>query len=283
MPGDWFPVKAIIISKTDIASCNILDKLIILREWEIKGEFLDSPLYFHDDLSIATIPDEHIYHDDVDLELAEILGSKPECIIYASRHRSESGNRSLTVHPIGNFSQADFGGKPKTLVPSSPHIMTEALRILRKKAKDLDFSVSFEATHHGPYLQTPTFFIEIGSDENAWQDEKAALTIAETILEVKEKIYPVGIGVGGGHYAPRITDVALERGISFGHIIPTYALEKLGPDIPDKVISNTKDVRKVYFHKKRLKGGQYAKFTEIFSNAGLDIVKTADLDLLNSD
>jgi D-aminoacyl-tRNA deacylase len=276
-------VKTIIISKNDIASCNIFEKLIKLREWEIRENFLDSPLYFHEDLCIATIPDEHIYHDDVDLELEEFLNSKPECIIYASRHRSESGNRSLTVHPIGNFSKADFGGRPQILVPSSPHLMTEALRILKKKAKDLDFSVSFEATHHGPYLQTPTFFIEIGSDEEAWRDENAAMAIAETLLEIKGRDYPVGIGVGGGHYVPRITDVALEREISFGHIIPTYALENLQADIPSKVIRNTKDVKKVYFHKKQLKGGQYARLKEIFLNAGMDIVRTGDLKTLNQE
>jgi D-aminoacyl-tRNA deacylase len=271
-------MKAIIISKTDIASCNIYDKLMKLRNWEEKGELLGNPLYLHDDFYMATIPDEHIFHDNVDLELAEILGSKPRCIIYASRHRSESGNRSLTVHPIGNYGKAEFGGKSQTLVPSHPHLMTEALRVLKRKAKLLNYSVSFEATHHGPFLQTPTFFIEIGSDEDAWRDEEAAQVIAEVILEVQEKQYPVAIGVGGGHYAPRITDVALEREISFGHIIPTYALENLNSDISDSIISNTQDVKKVYLHKKRLKGGQYRTWKEIFLN-----VKSADLRMLIRD
>lgn len=274
-------MKVIIISKTDIASVNIFEKLIKLRKWEEKGEFLQNPLYFYNDHCIATIPDEHILHDNVDLELAQILGGIINCVIYASRHRSESGKRSLTVHPIGNFHNADFGGKPKTLVPSSPHFMTESLRCLRKKAKDLDYSVSFEATHHGPYLQTPTFFIEIGSDEESWRDEKAALAIAGTILEIKQTNYPVGIGVGGGHYVPRITDVALEREISFGHIIPTYALENLASDVSDIMISNTKNVKNVYFHRKRLKGGQFARWNEIFSNAGLQRVKSVDLNILN--
>jgi D-aminoacyl-tRNA deacylase len=276
-------MNAIIISKTDIASCNIFDNLIKLKDWEKKGEFLDNPLFFHDDLCIATIPDEHIFHDNVDLDLESDCGIKPECIIYASRHRSESGNRSLTVHPIGNFSKAEFGGKSQTLVPSSPHLMTQALRILKKKAKNLHYSVSFEATHHGPYLETPTFFIEIGSDEDAWRDENAAIAIAETILEVKSKEYPVAIGVGGGHYAPRFTDLVMEREISLGHIIPTYAIENLVSDISQEIITKTYGVENVYFHKKRLKGGQYSTWKEIFSNSGLKIVKSADLNLLKED
>jgi D-aminoacyl-tRNA deacylase len=267
-----------IISKTDIASVNIFDKLIKLGNWKEKGNFHDDPLYFHDSCCIATIPDEHIYHDNVDLELAEFLGEKPNAIIYASRHRSESGKRSLTVHPIGNFGKAEFGGKEKTLVPSSPHLMTQALRILKVKANSLDFSVSFEATHHGPYLQTPTFFIEIGSDEEAWRDEKAGLAIAETIMELREIKHPVGIGIGGGHYVPRITDVALERKISFGHIIPTYALSNITSEMAQWVLEATEGVRNAYFHKKHLKGGQYAKFKELFSKLGIKPVKSGDLE-----
>jgi D-aminoacyl-tRNA deacylase len=276
-------MKVIIVSKTDLASCNIFERLREVESWEERGEFLEVPLYFHKNLCIATIPDEHIFHDNVDLELASVLNEKPHCIIYASRHRSESGNRSLTVHPIGNFHKAEFGGKEETLVPSSPHLMSEAVRVLRKKAGCLEYSVSFEATHHGPFLQTPTFFIEIGSDEDAWQDKGAALAIAETILEIEEKPYPIGIGVGGGHYAPRITDVALERKISFGHIIPSYALENLNPDISEEVIKNTRGAEKVYFHKKRLKGGQFRLWKEIFSEKGLTHIRTGDLDMLDQE
>jgi D-aminoacyl-tRNA deacylase len=273
-------LKTIIISKNDIASCNIFERLMTIKTWEEKGEFQESPVYYYNDFCMAIIPDEHIFHDNVDLELAQVLDDKPRYIIYASRHRSESGSRSLTVHPIGNFGSAEFGGKDKTLVPSAPHLMTQALRILKDKAKDLDFSVSFEATHHGPYLQTPTFFIEIGSDKAAWQDEKAAKAIAQTILELEEKSYPIGIGVGGGHYVPRITDVALERKISFGHIIPTYALENIDDRMANSVISATSHAKCVYFHKKRLRGGQFQKFKEIFSELGLTPVKTKDLEIL---
>jgi D-aminoacyl-tRNA deacylase len=204
-------MKAIIISKTDKASCNIFENLLTIKDWTREGEFQGDPLYFSEDFCIKTINDEHIFHDNVDAELSKVIKEKLECIIYASRHRSESGTRSLTVHPIGNFAKAEFGGKDKTLVPSSPHLMTQALRILRKKAKGLDYSISFEATHHGPFLQTPTFFIEIGSEEKAWEDKEAGRVIAETILAIHTQDYPIGIGVGGGHYAPRITDVAIER------------------------------------------------------------------------
>jgi D-aminoacyl-tRNA deacylase len=276
-------MKVIIVAKTDIASMNIFENLKALADLKSEGEFFENPLYLHEDYCIATINDEHIFHDDVDLHLAEILKEMPECIIYASRHRSESGNKSLTVHPIGNFAQAKFGGRERNLVPASPHMMTQSLRILKRKAKEneLDFSVSFEATHHGPYLQTPTFFIEIGSDEDAWRDKTAGRIIAETILEVQAPDYPVGIGVGGGHYAPRITDVALERKIAFGHILPTYALEYFNSEIAQMIVEKTPKAELVYFHRKQLKGGQYSRLKEMFTGKGLKPVRGSDLELLS--
>jgi D-aminoacyl-tRNA deacylase len=108
------------------------------------------------------------------------------------------------------------------------------------------------------------------------------MIIAETILETRPKNYPVGIGIGGGHYAPRITDVALERKISFGHIAPTYALENLNFEMTKMIIEKTQGAESVYFHRKHLKGGQHIKFKEIFSNLGLTPVKTSDLELIIS-
>jgi D-aminoacyl-tRNA deacylase len=260
-------MKVIMISKKDLASVNIFENLLVIKEWTKEGEFQGNPLYFFEDFCMATINDKHIFHDDVDLELNQALEQKPECIIYASRHRSESKKRSLTVHPVGNFGEAEIGGRDATLIPSSPSLMTQALRILRKKAKELDFAVSFEATHHGPFLKTPTFFIEIGSEEKAWQDKKAGRVIAETILETHAPDYPM----------------AIESKISFGHIIPTYALTHFTTEMVDKVIKATEGVEKVYFHRTYLKGGQYAKFKEIFSEKGITPVKSSDLETLNKE
>lgn len=270
-------MKAIIITRTDTASLNIFEHLTEFAEWEEVGSFSENPLLFHGDYCMATINDEHIFHDNVDAELGLVLEEKPEVIIYASRHRSESGRRSLTVHPIGNFGKAEFGGKNEILVPASPQLMTQALRILKKKARDLDYSVSFEATHHGPFLETPTFFIEIGSDENAWMDEGPGAAIAATILELDDPGFPVGIGFGGGHYMPRISDVAIERQIAFGHMVPTYALDYFTPAMAEKVVACSAGARVAYFHKKHLRGGQYAKWKTFFSDMGLEQVRSADL------
>jgi len=113
-------------------------------------------------------------------------------------------------------------------VPTEPRMMTLALLFLRHYARDLDFQISFETTHHGPYLETPTFFIEIGSDENAWPEVEPAKAIARVILDLDKSDITdedeVGIGVGGGHYAPRHTDFIERMKASIGHMVPNYAL-----------------------------------------------------------
>ena len=106
---------------------------------------------------------------------------------------------------------SDFGGKEKELVPSAPSLMGDALHILHQK-ENIGYEVCFEVTQHGPFLSTPSFFIEVGSTEKEWEDANACKTIADVLQELrfpsKKKI---AIGIGGGHYAPRFTDITLKE------------------------------------------------------------------------
>lgn len=268
----------IVISKNDTASLNISRNLLELADWKDEGEFQGNPLYSSGDFFLGTIDDEHLLHDNVDLEFEESTGIKSEIVIYASRHRSESGLRSLTVHTPGNFSKAELGGKSKRLVPSCPLHKASALRNLNDLAIDLDYKVSYEATHHGPYLETPAFYIEIGSDETCWVEEPPAKAIAQAILDIKPEKEPVAVGVGGGHYAPRMTDVALQCKLSFGHIIPNYALESIKEEMLKKAIHMTPDAEFVYFHKKAMKKSRYRELSEWFENQGIKTVSQKDLE-----
>ena len=298
----------IVVSKPDPASVNIQKRLFETSTWEEHEQFRfdDNPVYINHakevPLWMVTITRRHLDHDNLDIALRTQLNLEPDTIIYASRHRTSSGINTLTVHPIGNFGEiAEYGGKPRELVPASPWLMTAAYRTLYSKVKSqqlqpdgkkFGYKVSFEATHHGPYLETPTFFIEIGSDERAWDDLKAAGLIAETIMAIVQEWkrtneYPVAIGVGGGHYAPRISDVARTKQIAFGHIIPSYAIE--GGDseiIPEslllKAIEKTPEVRLVYLHRRALKVPVYRKLKTWFKDQGLEIVGSSDLDDIDS-
>jgi D-aminoacyl-tRNA deacylase len=220
-------VFTIVASAADPASQNIAARLRELVPWDVKGEFLGKPVLWHEPYALVEIPDLHIYHEGLDAELRQ-AGLEPEAIVYASKHRAASGQRTLTVHPVGNFGEARYGGQPNKFSPASPRHQSHALRTLARLAKEagLPHGVSFEATHHGPLLAAPAFFVELGSGEPDWGDAKAARVLAQTILQVHEAPRGVHVlAIGGGHYAPKHTDLARRRLAHIGHIVPDHALE----------------------------------------------------------
>jgi len=275
-------MRLLVCSEKDAASVNIRDKLFALAEWREGEPFEGKPTYSRGDMRLIVIGQEHLYRDDLDESAASFFGEKPELLTYLSRHRSESGLRSLTVHPIGNHRQADFGGKPMTLVPSAPAQMTGALRALKEAAKGLDFTVSFEATHHGPFLKTPTFFIEAGSDETAWSDDKAGEALANAVLKATPARGRFGIGVGGGHYMPRISDVALSRDVCFGHMIPSYVLDEFDGTILENALSQTAKAEFVYFHRKAIGKPMLRRLEDWFTTRGIKVVREDDLPPLGT-
>src|SRR5256885_2376126 len=135
------------------------------------------------------------------------------------------------------------------LVASSARWMTAALRGLHKRADRTAYEVTFEATHHGPYLATPTFFIEQGSTAAQWNDRAASRVIAETLLDLELFDAPIAIGLGGGHYVPRHTDLALRRRIAFGHMLATYALEGGTDGLLEQAVERTEGATLAYVHR----------------------------------
>ena len=252
---------AIVVSRADEASVCIGNELLSVATWKE----LDANAYSSKDRLLFFIDDMHIYHDNIDMEIMKL--GKPEAVIFASRHSSDSKRRTLSVHPVGNFGAAKFGGKEREIVPSSPRLMLGALRLLREKSEKMDYDVCYEVTHHGPYLTTPSFFIETGSTEREWNDRDACRVIAETIMEMSEAGRAAAVGVGGGHYAPRFTDIALRREVAFGHMIADYRLDEMDEDMIRKAIRATPDARYAYFH-----GKKGLKYKKIFEDEGIECI-----------
>jgi len=283
----------IIASNKDPASINIKNCLLKQSQWENINTFYENKVYKNiknQNLIIITINDRKILHDNIDTEVQKNLGLKPKLAIFISRHTSKTGNPTLTLHPIGNYGKALFGGRDKKLIQSSPIIMTELLRILKRNAneKNLYHNVCFEVTHHGPNISIPSLFIEVGSNPDEWKKISPANVVAKSILELFELSYienrstdiPVLIGLGGGHYAPRFTDIALERKVAFGHMIPTYQINSGVIDelMIEEVIKNTRNLSGVYIHRKALKKSQVTEFKKIFKNKGIRIISSNDLE-----
>ena len=287
-------MTVLIVSSTeDPASTNIKNSLLEQTTWEEHGTFYNTPVFRHasmTNLVIVTIPDKKIRHENIDTEIYEQLHIEPKIAIFLSRHRSKMGEPTLTVHPIGNYGDAKFGGKPKTLVPAAPRMMTHLLQLTKKNLQqtNLKYQVCYEVTHHGPFLKIPTLFVEVGSTEIQWQQKEPASLIASSLLELLAKYHyeeeypndiPVLLGIGGGHYAPRFTEFALAKKIAFGHMIPTYQIEggNIDDEILEKTIQATPNIKGVYLHKKELKKSQVTQYRNWFENKGLSIISSKDL------
>jgi len=291
---NYYHRPTVIVSSTqDPASTNMKSTLLKESAWVENEMFFDSPTYKHqrlDDLYLITIPDKTIIHENLEDELKKNLNLEPTRLIFISRHRSKTGEPTLTTHPIGNYGAADFGGMEKTLTRSLPHEMARLLRIMksRAKAEGLSHHVCYEVTHHGPYLKIPTLFAEVGSDEKEWQNLDACRVVALSVLEMLEteskssSTEPTGtvlVGVGGGHYAPRFTDVCLTKKAAFGHMIPTYHIKTgiIDEEMLRKTLDATPNVRGIYLHKKAMKKSDVTYFKEISVQLDVPIVSSSEI------
>ena len=106
-------MKFIVASKEDTASMNIRRFVVEDGDWRAFGRFEGEPvLRSGQDALLVTIEDTHLYYDDIDRKVSEALGlPMPELVIFLSRHKSGSGLRTLTVHPLGCYHKADYGGR----------------------------------------------------------------------------------------------------------------------------------------------------------------------------
>ena len=265
-------------SEADEASRNQRAALLENPSWHEDRAFGREPAWRRGELRLVTIREHHLCRDGIDADLATHFGETPEVVVYLSKHRSESRTPSLTVHPIGNLTLADYGGKPGTLVPAAPRWMTSALRRLREESRGLPYKVTFEATHHGPLLDTPTFYIEQGSTEREWADLEASRAIARTLLDLEPAEGPIAIGLGGGHYMPRHTDVAVARRVAFGHFLPSHALEAMDPAVLEEASRKTPGATLAYVHRKSLARPELRAWESRLEALGLRVVREADIE-----
>jgi D-aminoacyl-tRNA deacylase len=286
----------IVASKLDPASLNIKNQLLKQAEWTEINNFQGNIVYRHsimNDVIIVTINDRKIKHENLDKEVDEKLGIETQQVIFISKHDSKTGKPTLTTHPVGNYGEAQLGGKSRTLVESSPILMTNLLRILKRKAKEAELyhKVCFEVTHHGPYLSVPTLFVEVGSNKEEWENIEPARVVAKSVLELLEsgnyeevttKDLPVLIGIGGGHYAPRFTDVVFEKRVAFGHMIPFYQIESgnIDNEMFEKALKATPNVNGVYINKKTLKKSQVSVYKQWFEDIGIPVLSSKDFPKL---
>ncbi len=232
----------IVASTKDIASMNIAHQIIEVYGFEKLPEtFQENSMFLKHianyDVKLIFIKQELIHSQNITDHFT------PELILYVSRHASESGLPTLSVHVPGNLGKAELGGLPKRVSICPASAMKNALLELAKikEEKGLPYEVSYECTHHGPSLDVPTMFVELGSSLEQWKDAKAAEAVAHSAMTAisKDTKYPTVLGVGGPHYNERFTRIALTTPRAFGHIISKYAAPTLDANVIKLCIQKT--------------------------------------------
>lgn len=281
-------MRVLVCSRSDAASVNVRDRVLELGDWERTGRhFRGAQVWSQSEAILIEVAGPAVVDEALDGDL-RALGLPLRDVWFLSRHRAASGQPSLTVHPIGNHAEGEpkVGGRPATLSPAAPRDMGALLRRLRHHRDEagLPHEVTYEATHHGPTMTLPSLFLEIGSDDRWYTDPKGGMAVALAVQDVLRGegrcAGPVLVGVGGGHYHPRQTDVALAGEADFGHLVPAHVLApsrlpgaELMPSgapadaaVPDdgsevaqvlaRAVAATPGCTGVHIHRKGLKGAE---------------------------
>lgn len=273
--------RLLVCSDADLPSVNMRNSLLSIHDWEDLGSEGDVHYAASGDTFMMSIPDMHIRRECLDAE-AEGFGIHVDEIIVMSKHSAKSGRPALTAHPIGNYHENEFGGRAETLVTPAPALMTDALRRILAYNDMPDTQTCFEVTHHGPWVSKPTFYIEVGSEQTHWENTHAAEILAHVISDLDpHDEYPTAVGVGGGHYAPRFTELASTRKVNFGHMLPVYQME--GRDDEDIVRMVSDACRStgtglVYMHRKSMKRPEERRISDLIASAGFETVRSEDLE-----
>jgi D-aminoacyl-tRNA deacylase len=206
----------------------------------------------------------------IDAKAETVLGIVPpkdaEMAVVLSPHRSETGKPCLTAHTTGNWcAKADFGGAPSTLSFANASFMKDFLLHARElnESLGLGFEVCYEADHHGPTVDIPYTFVEVGSSEKEWNNTKACSAVADSVTDALKanKKYDAFFGIGFGHYMPAVTKHSLEGDGAVGHMLPSYAFDCLDSNMFKQAISRNLEgkAKCVAVEKKALSSAQRKK------------------------
>jgi D-aminoacyl-tRNA deacylase len=270
----------VVASNKDPASLNIKKQILThYRFNETTERFQENTTYASQvngkDIKLITLNHESIHAQDLTTFFTE-----PELVVFISRHSSMSGTPTLSVHTPGNLGEAELGGNPKDVSVSPANAMRDALKVMAKMKEEtqLKYQVSYESTHHGPSLNAPTMFAELGSSPEQWSDAAAAEVVAHATMEAVSKFgsFPAEtvLGIGGPHYNSKFTRKALEEQVAFGHMIAKHSVPQISSEILQQCIRKTLEkVECVVLDWKGIRGDDKPRLIEMLSETGLQLQK----------
>ncbi len=267
------PATLIVASSSDLASRTLADALTG-QGFESTGvNLFGRPVFQRGSLLLCLFEETIVSPPNLD----EFFN--PRAYIFLSRHSATSGIASLTAHTTGNFSEAKFGGSAREFGRVDPALLKNYMVSLnRRRTLVKDYEVTLEATHHGPTsLGKPVLFVEIGSSERYWGDEKAAAVVAESLVEsLSQKTVwsEIAIGFGGTHYPEKFTKLEVEGEVAFSYIAPKHVLEFVDEALLGQMIQKTSaPVRYAALDWKGL-GRHKNRIVDLVSRFGLEVLRT---------
>jgi D-aminoacyl-tRNA deacylase len=267
-------------SNRDVAGVNIAGHILKLHPFvKTNKVFQEKPICCSEingkRVEFITLKDETVNTQTLEEDFPEA-----ELIVFLSRHSSQSGTPTLSVHTPGNLAEAELGGLRRTVSVSPANAMQTALKALNRinQEMQLGYEVSYECTHHGPSLRVPSMFVELGSIEKQWSNQSAASAVAQATLEAIAKFennrLPAVLGIGGTHYNGKFTRMALDCEAAFGHIIPKYAIPKVDTEILQQCIKRTRErVECLVLDWKGIRSEDKPKLMSILQETGLPVRK----------
>lgn len=237
---------ALVVSTQDAAGMNIRRALLELLAFEENKEVFQGHAVCYAglggrNLMLITIEQDSIYAEHLDRDLAGSVFS-PDLIIFLTKHQGGEGIQSLSCHSPGNWDKAEMGGSPKTLCPAPAAMLKAASIALKREADALGWIFSHEVTHHGPELDTPAMFMEIGSTEKEWPVEEAGQAVARAVkalLSERHEQRKTVLLLGGGHYSHYAEKLQLQSEYAMGHACPKFMLPFFGREMLRQALEKT--------------------------------------------
>lgn len=221
-----------IITTQAIADQNIKKHLDFEESEE---EYKGKKILTYQNIKLYETDEQSIYCEGIDKEI------DADIFVFATKHKSESGKPTLTCHAPGNWNKAEYGGKEKTLCLAPAYYLKQFYLALKQYEGKTESEISLEVTHHGPLLEKPCMFVEIGSSEIQWRDERFGKIIADCIKEVftKESKVESCFFIGGGHYNNYANKIMEMTDLAVGHICPKYAVEFIDEEMIQQALEKT--------------------------------------------
>ncbi len=267
---------SIIVSTKDLAGMNIKSVLKGMHGFsETTESFHGHPVLAKEGIKLYTTDDETIHSEGVDKDV------EGDWIIFATRHQSKAGTKSFSVHAPGNWSKAEAGGKEKKLCNAIPNVMKDALNKIKNTYQGDEFTIVQECTHHGPFIEKPCLFIEIGSSEAEWKREDCGEIIAGVVNHMainRPNKHKSVLVIGGLHYNQVATKLMLNTEYAVGHICPKYNLAELDEKMIKQAVDKNGDRFEMIILDWKGLGPEKQRITAMLDSLGIKYQKYQGLD-----